>query len=242
VNARLSHRDEWPASLRDAMFELLSAHFVGVARDQFERDLANKNWAVLVRDSTCELTGFSTFALYRTAFRGRTMSVVCSGDTIVDRSRPASTALFRCWIQSVLQLHEPHSSDPLYWLLLVSGFRTYRFLPVFWRRFAPRHDQPTQPGALDLMHHLATERFGACYEPATGVVRFERPQVLRADLNGIPRGRLDDPHIAYFAKRNPRHECGDELVCLTRVHRSNLTASGLRMAEAARLPTSLAGA
>ncbi len=241
MNARLMHRNEWSASLKDAMFDLLAAHFVGVSRVQFECDMADKNWAVLLEDSACRLVGFSTFALYRTAFHDQSMTVVCSGDTIVDRSRPTSTALLRCWIQSVLQLHAPYSSDPMYWLLIVSGFRTYRFLPVFWREFVPRYDQPAHASTLNLMHHLATERFGRAYDSAEGIVRFDRPQVLRADLNGIPCGRLADPHVRYFAEQNPGHEHGDELVCLTRVHRSNLTASGLRMAEAEPRRRSLVG-
>ena len=33
----------------DEMFALMSTHFEGVTRDQFERDLSEKNWVVEVR-------------------------------------------------------------------------------------------------------------------------------------------------------------------------------------------------
>lgn len=236
MNGRLSHRSEWSDRLKREMFDLMSAHFVSMTRDQFERDLDNKHWAVLVEDDASRLVGFSTLALYHEEFRGRTVHVLCSGDTIVDRlgGQPPSTALLRCWIQSVERLKESHALEPLYWLLLVSGFRTYRFLPVFWRSFVPRRGQAIDDMIRDLMNHLATRRFGSCFNPATGIVRFEQPQVLRRDLNGVPANRLRDPHIAFFHERNPGHERGDELVCLARLCRSNLTAAGLRMLLAQR--------
>jgi hypothetical protein len=36
--------------------------------------------------------------------------------------------------------------------------------------------------------------------------------------------------VAFFARRNPGHERGDELVCLARVAPDNLTALGRRLA------------
>ena len=232
MNSRLSHRDEWSASLKSEMFDLMSAHFVDMSRDQIDRDLDNKHWAVLVEDEASRLVGFSTFALYREEYCRRTVNVLCSGDTIVDRSRPPCTALLRCWIQSVERLKEADALEPLYWLLLVSGFRTYRFLPVFWKSFFPRQGQPIDGTSRELMNYIAARRFGSCFNPATGIVRFEKPQVLRRDLNGVPSNRLHDPHVAFFDERNPGHESGDELVCLTRLCRSNLTSGGLRMLQA----------
>jgi hypothetical protein len=114
-----------------------------------------------------------------------------------------------------------------YWLLLTSGFRTYRFLPVFWREFFPSRDRPT-PGAMqELIDQLARERFGDAYDPARGIVRFPRPQRLRPALAALPAGRVADPHVAFFLTRNPGH--GDELVCVTELTEANLTAAGRRM-------------
>jgi hypothetical protein len=64
------------------------------------------------------------------------------------------------------------------------------------------------------------------------VVRFERPQVLRPNLRGIPEKRLHDPHVAFFARANPGHGKGDELVCLTEITSGNLTRAGWRMVRA----------
>jgi hypothetical protein len=47
----------------------------------------------------------------------------------------------------------------------------------------------------------------------------------------VDAARLQDPHVAFFVQRNPRHAEGDELACLTRVHPDNFTAAGQRMAR-----------
>ena len=61
------------------------------------------------------------------------------------------------------------------------------------------------------------------------MVRFPEPQRLRGDLAGIPPGRRKSPHVDYFARRNPGHADGDELVCLTELSDDNLTPAGRRM-------------
>ena len=45
------------------MFELLSEHFDGVTRSQFKKDLAGKNWVILLERDT-RLVGFSTLLAY----------------------------------------------------------------------------------------------------------------------------------------------------------------------------------
>jgi hypothetical protein len=119
-----------------------------------------------------------------------------------------------------------------YWLLLTSGFRTYRFLPVFWREFFPCFERATPPDAQRLLDHLAHERFGAQYDSGSGLVRFTQQQRLRAELNRIPESRAAaDPHVNFFARRNPGCAQGDELVCLTELRPENLTAAGRRMVK-----------
>ncbi len=98
-----------------------------------------------------------------------------------------------------------------------------------WREFYPRHDRCTPPSVQRLIDRLATERFGSLYEPATGIVRFTAPQSLGCELEGIPASRLSNPHVRFFARANPGHTRGDELVCLTEITDGNLTPAGRRM-------------
>lgn len=216
------------AAEREEMFALLTRHFDGVTRAQFETDLAAKNWVIALRRDA-RLVGFTTLRVTSSFFGHEPITVIYSGDTIVAPEAWGSPALARAWIAGVNRLRAESPSRRCYWLLLTSGFRTYRFLPVFWREFFPRFDAATPPPQQELIAHLAHEGYGGTFDRATGIVRFTRPQRLRAPLAAVPTGRIANPHVAFFLARNPRHDRGDELVCLTEISAENLTAAGRRM-------------
>jgi hypothetical protein len=210
------------------MFHLLTEHFIGVTPEVFARDLAEKNLALLLRRGGT-LVGFSTMAAYTAAFDATTANVIYSGDTIVTPEAWGTTALPRAWVTGVEMLRAALPSGRCFWLLLTSGFRTYRFLPVFWRDFFPRFDTATPPQTQRLLEQLAKDRFGAQFDCCQGIVRFTHPQRLQGGLNEVPVGRAHDPHVAFFLARNPGYANGDELVCLTELCSENLTAAGRRM-------------
>jgi len=218
-------------SQRDEMFALLIRHFEGVMRPQFDRDLAEKNWVIELRRHGV-LVGFSTLLVTTTLFEGEPITAIYSGDTIVAPEAWGTPALARTWIAAVNRLREDHPRQRCYWLLLTSGFRTYRFLPVFWCEFFPRHDASAPASASRLLRQLARERYGDAFDAASGVVRFTTPQRLRPSLAGVPAGRAADAHVAFFLTHNPGHGQGDELVCLTEISEQNLTAAGRRMVGA----------
>jgi hypothetical protein len=231
TTSRLVARRDLSAAELSAMHALLAEHFDGVTEEQFRRDTGEKNWAVLI-ERAGRLVGFTTLLAYEAETGNGPVSVIYSGDTIVAPEAWNTSALPRAWIESVAALRPHYPRGPYLWLLITSGFRTYRFLPLFWRRFYPRHDEPTPPDRQRLLDRLASERFGDRYEPRMGIVRLAAPQRLRGALAGIPPSRAADPHVAFFAARNPRHADGDELACLTELAPDNLTAAGRRMAAA----------
>lgn len=215
---------------RTAMDLLFKNYFKGVTWDGFQIDLERKNWVLLLRDETSNaLKGFSTLMFSQQTYLGEQIGVVYSGDTIVDPSAWSSTSLPRSWIAAVTFVHRQYAANKLYWLLICSGFRTYRFLPTFWQDFYPRYNVETPPSITNLMASLAKEYYGNSYQEATGIVRFQHPQILREGLGEIPVGRQANPHVQFFQKKNPGYQQGDELVCLTEICYDNLTAAGRRM-------------
>ncbi|MCC6774342.1 MAG: hypothetical protein IT360_24360, partial [Gemmatimonadaceae bacterium] len=208
-------------------------HFEGVGAGQFARDLDEKDWVLRIRRDG-RLVGFSTLQVYATRMLDARCNIVYSGDTIVAPEAWGSPVLARGWIALVRALQNARPAEPWYWLLLSSGFRTYRFLPVFWRSFLPRHDAEPSAELAALLDALARDRFGPAYDAERGVVRFACPQRLRPSLATVPDGRVDDPHIRFYLQRNPGHAAGDELVCLTSLGDDNLTAAGLRMVRGLR--------
>jgi hypothetical protein len=220
MNGALIPPEALASAQRGAMYAIFRSQFPDTPREAFDRDLDAKNWVLLLEDErTGAPAGFST--------------MLHSGDTVVSESAAGSPSLSKCWIGAVNRLRGDDPA-PLFWLLIVSGFRTYRFLPVYWRRFYPRYDEPTPPETQALMETLAAERFGSRYDRDKGIVRLETPEILRPELREIPEHRLADPHVAYFASRNPGYRRGDEMVCIAELSIDNTTPAGRRMWEAGR--------
>jgi hypothetical protein len=212
------------------MFELLASFFSGVDSPTFDADLHEKSHVILLEDDAGVIRGFSTLLVYRTRVPDVDAMVVYSGDTIVDREWWGSPALAVSWLRAARSLTRGEQTREVYWLLLTSGFRTYRFLPVFWREFWPRHDADATMRTL--ADSLACEKFQSQYDADRGIVRFARPQVLVPELLDVPAGRTHDAHVAFFLERNPGYVHGDELVCVTRIDDdANLTPAGRRIAR-----------
>jgi hypothetical protein len=214
------------------MFNVFSESFAQSSLEIFQRDLNNKDWVILIRDNEHnQVQGFSTLALYETDYCGQCISVVYSGDTIIRREYWGTPELPKRWIHTVLE-KSANMAQPVYWLLITSGYKTYRFLTVFYKEFYPCHDRPTPPDMQSLMDHLAKQRFGGDYHCDLGVVRFQVGATpLREGVAEVTDERLKDEHISFYLEKNPHHDEGDELVCITRIHPDNFTPAGRRMAR-----------
>ena len=103
MKARAISKEQLTAADRERMFSLLIRHFLGVERDVFNADLDKKNWVILIENNEGCLVGFTTIHLYQTAYQGETLSVVYSGDTIMDQSAWSSFCLPRVWIIFIIE-------------------------------------------------------------------------------------------------------------------------------------------
>ena len=227
----LTRAELTPETIQE-MFDVFSENFAQSSLELFNRDLNNKNWVILIRDSEKnQVQGFSTLDIYEIDYQGRPITVVYSGDTIIRRAYWGTPELPKRWIHTVLE-KTADMPQPVYWLLISSGYKTYRFLTVFYKEFYPCHERSTPPEMKALMDHIATQRFGAEYQPDFGVVRFQNGATpLREGVAEVTDERLKDEHIAFYLEKNPHHNQGDELVCITRVHPDNFTPAGRRMAR-----------
>jgi len=214
---------------RRNMYELFLTQFEQVSYEQFNNDLEQKNWVLLLRRDDDSLGGFSCMHFYDTTIDGKDLTVVYSGDTVVSSDTWQDSALSYYWMGAIDYLRRLYKKERVCWFLLVSGYRTYRFLPVYSDYYFPRYDRSTPAEMQSIMDAVSSERFGDGYDPTTGIVHLEAPAVLKDEFRGIPENRVSDPHIAFFAERNPGHEDGDELVCFAVLTDDKLTRLGRRM-------------
>ena len=224
---------------RDEMYALLDKYFRGNSRDRFEADLGEKQTIILLRDAVSgRVQGFTTLVRLNAGVDGQDVVAFFSGDTIVDRDYWGETLLTQVWGQTVFaevdRIRAERPAAAIYWFLICSGYKTWRFLPVFFRRFYPAPGQITPPHLHRIRDTLGTGKFGDQYCPESGIVRLRAATPLRDGTAPVTDGRLRDPDIAYFVQMNPGHAHGDQLACLADLSRSNLTRAGERMLKSRR--------
>jgi hypothetical protein len=205
------------------MYALFAGYYADTTEAAFRADLAEKTHAIVLHAGAA-LAGFSTLTLieageYRTIF---------SGDTIIDRDHwgEQGLALAFCHFAGTLKAQQPET--PLYWFLISKGYRTYRYLHLFSKRYWPgyRDDAPEWKPVLDA---VASAKFGAHYNAATGVIRFPQSRGhLRANWASVRENLRSRPEVQFFLERNPHYAAGEELACITLLEPANLRSVALR--------------
>jgi hypothetical protein len=219
---------------RDGMYGLLAAYFQNTSRAQFERDLFEKQTVILLRDQADgSVAGFSTLMEIPVTVQGRRVVGFFSGDTIIGREHWGSTLLGRLWLKTVfgeadrMAVESPETQ--LYWFLISSGYKTWRYLPIFFINYSPHPTATASAFDGAVLRRLASQKFGSEYDVEHGVVRFRQASPLRVGVADVTEQRLRDPLVEFFVRANPGHVHGDELACLARLSRANLTRAGHRL-------------
>lgn len=217
-----------PDAVRREMAALYFAMYDGSNPSLFFQDLAKKDEVLLVRDGRT-LVGFSAFRVFETEWLGERVGVVYSGDTVVAREHWGQQALAFDWISRMGAIKRERPERPLYWLLLVKGHRTFRYLPLFAKSFFP-HWSVDRGDLKPLADALAIEMFPGDYNPDSGVVEFGRsrghlkPEV--AEPTAAEEARDD---VGFFLRRNPGYRRGHELVCVAEIEPHNMKPLTLRL-------------
>jgi hypothetical protein len=216
---------------RGQMFALMDNYYEGVGLAAFGADLAEKDWVIqLFEPQTERLCGFSTQMLLRAEVAGRPVCALFSGDTIVARDHWGDTTLAHVWGRLALGLIGRLGPGELYWFLISKGYKTYRYLPLFFREFYPHYQAPTPTKTQAVLDALAHAKYPAAYDPSRGIIpACAGKERLRPGVADIGPERLRDPHVRFFDARNPGHAHGDELCCLAPLTRANFTPAAWRV-------------
>jgi hypothetical protein len=228
--ARLVLPQALGADARAALYGLLEESFSGTTRESFERDLDEKDWVLLLEErESGRPAGFSTQKRLSLTVDGEPMVALFSGDTIVRRAFWGEPTLARAWARLAFDVAEAAHPLRAFWFLICSGYKTYRFLPVFFRSFHPRREEPMPRETRRILQAFARARYPREYDDVCGLIRPVGPAPLRAGVAELTPRRLADPDVAFFVRANPGHASGDELACLTEIVPHNLTRAGRRM-------------
>ena len=153
-----------------------------------------------------------------------------SGDTVVDRAHWRNPALAGAFGHMMLRAIHDAALSRVYWFLITKGYRTYRFLPVYFHEFHPACDRDPPPEYPALLRAVARRKFGDDFDDPSGIVRHAGGgDCLRPAFCGVPKGRERDAHVEFFLRRNPEYRRGDELACLAEVSEANLNRLAWRV-------------
>jgi hypothetical protein len=205
------------------MFALYRNHYDAISKSRFLSDLGEKSNVILLRDDKGILRGFSTLMIWTSVIPQGSARVLFSGDTIIDRSYWGTQALSFNWLRFAGNVKKQQPNTPLFWLLIVKGHRTYRYLPTFAIEYYPNWRKKTPDLVQKLIHQFAYEKFGRHYQPDKGIVHYGTSRGhLTPDLAVISPQEAMRPEVSFFLKLNPNYVQGDELVCLCELNSNNL--------------------
>jgi hypothetical protein len=214
---------------QEEMYDLMGRYYRNVSKLQFLHDLSEKEKIILLTEhKTGQICGFSTQITFDIPIEEKSVRILFSGDTIIDKRYWHSNPLAKIWGKMAMELLNSSSGYELYWLLLSKGVRTYRYLPVFFHEFYPTPNKSTPEFIRNLIAVAVKYKNMKYFNRKTGILHAEHYS-LNTDFAKIEEQRLKDKYINFFVKRNPGYIKGDELCCVAPISKENFRTSAYRV-------------
>lgn len=223
--------------IRSELFQLYSTYFENALYNVFMDDLNEKDWIIILKESeTKKIKGFSTQMLMQQNIDSKIYKALFSGDTIIEKNYWGETELMRVWGKLAIYLIEKYPNDNLYWFLISMGYKTYRFLPLFFKSYYPSYNDYSTNNLKDILDRFAFAKFPKEYSPLKGIINLNGTSVfLKKGVADISDNLLKNKHIQFFIKKNPYYYKGDELACITRLSKDNFTIQAMKIINSKRI-------
>lgn len=221
IHCRIVSVPELASGDRREMYALFERYYCACSYDRFCADLAEKTHVILLREPHA-IAGFSTL-LRRRLPAVAPGTFLFSGDTVLRDDLWGGQALQRAFFGFIAGTRLARPFEPLYWMLISKGFKTYLMLSRNFAMSLPRRGRT--PGAAERQVYEGFYRwkFGEAFQPASGRILFPAPRgAVRAGVAEPDARARADPDVAYFLERNPGYAQGEELACMARVRLADL--------------------
>ena len=199
---------------------LLTSEFYDVEREYAEGELRRRQNIAMFRMGDA-LLGMAAIDTYLTTFRGRDIVVLHTSHLLIREHWRGRNLVQKLGARTFLAARLRYPLRPIYWFYDALSYKSYLLLPRNFRTFWPRYEEATPEPRAKLINQLATETYGAAWQPERGVVLRSGQKRLRSTAAPLVLGAGVDPALEFFARANPGHPDGDMLVCLCPLTMSN---------------------
>ena len=208
------------AAERARMFELMRQYYDRMAEEKFLLDLSNKHAVILLRDEAeNKIRGFSTLRIVQARVGNKRLRGVFSGDTVIEKRYWGQRTLGKAFLRFLFFEKLKRPLEPLYWLLISKGYKTYLMMANNFSEHYPRFERPTPASKKAIMDAFYAELYPSNYDPETGLIKFsDEHECLKSGVAGISNSLLaSNRRVAFFQKANPQWNRGVELACIERM-------------------------
>jgi hypothetical protein len=198
------------------MYDLFEQYYVDVSFERFCSDLSEKTHLFCFH-SNGHLVGFSSIFRKRLPSLGRA-TYLFSGDTVLHRDFWGAKALQKSFFWYILGSKLRSPFEPVYWMLMSKGYKTYLMMRRNFPNSFPRFDAPIPEKLKRAMDSFYRLKYGDAYDPDKNLIRFRTSHGAVKGLLAAPQpSATGNPEIAYFLQANSDYRTGAELACIAEI-------------------------
>lgn len=198
------------------MYSIYQKYYENTRYELFVQDFKKKTGAFLIlHPHTQQIVGFSTVLNCDIKIDGKSHHAVFSGDTIIEKQYWGSRALQFAMFHYMLKLKLKHPFEPIYWMLISKGFKTYLLLANNYASYWP-HPEGKCRELQPIVEAYCEQYFAGYFDRSKGVLDFgDDYQPLKGEVAPITAELLEkNAKIRFFESRNPEWRRGTELPCV----------------------------
>lgn len=209
---------------RMKFFELMQIEFEGVNFKNFIRDFEEKQYVMVLTTESGEIVGFSTLMEMEIELDEKIIKIIFSGDTTVlleyRNSFGFGFELSKFFIRTI----NLNPSQDIYYALISKGWRTYKVLPFYFKKFFPCCERILSSYEKSLLDAFGFKKYPGNYAKESGLICFtEETERLKPDSPDAYLPERVNKHVDFFFLKNPTYLDGTELVCMAKVCHQNFT-------------------
>jgi len=210
-------------SILSEMYHLFEKYYVDISYEQFIHDLNEKTHVLFIRNEQNALVGFSTIFRKKMPEVGKG-TFLYSGDTVIREDYWGTKYLQKAFFYFILRAKLASPFDPVYWMLISKGFKTYMMMKRNFISCWPRKEGGT-PSHLKLVQdNFYKVKFASAYKAEKDLIVFEKSKgAVKGDIAAPSDESRKDLDIQYFLEKNPNYTEGEELACITEILWKDLT-------------------